>query len=71
MARVHFKDLDEAHLALAEFIETYSPDKIGDELVSARALLPLFVAVRMLVQDVQLLKNKSNYGQSPGPPLML
>jgi len=48
-----------------------SPDKMDDELVSARALLPLFVTVRMLVQDVQLLKARSNYGQPSVPPLML
>ena len=70
MARVQIKDLDEANLALAEFVETYSPDKMGSELVSARALLPLFVTVKMLLREVQVLRVKSDYGQSSLPPMM-
>jgi len=60
MPNTQFKDLEEADRALAGFEEMYSGDKGKSALTTAYALLPLFAAVRKLIEEVQKLKANSN-----------
>ena len=59
MAKTQLKDLEEAGRMVALYEEMYSGDK-DNPLMSAKALLPLVAAIKLLISDVRKLQSKSN-----------
>lgn len=60
MPNARFKNLEEADQSLKGFEETYAGDKGKSALTTATALMPIFAAVRLLIEEVQKLKANSN-----------
>lgn len=59
MAKIQLKDLEEASRMIAQYEEMYSGDK-GNPLMAAKALAPITASIRLLIEEVQKLKSKSN-----------